>query len=184
MLSQGFSTTHVERTSGCSERSRKHCSDNHNMVTLRGHRSQPPRPPKAKSLPQKEPPPPKAKDRPQKKPPPPAHSYTDSRARKAHVVAQPTRQTGPELKPEHYNNSDAQPLAFTDSCTAQAPTPRHKWNRPPTVSFTDHSLYPSLQHPISKTKGNTTVPLVGGSGTTATGDTQPSPGADISQSGH
>ena len=44
MLSQGFSTTHVESTIGSSENSRKHCSDSHNMLTLRGHRV----PPKAK----------------------------------------------------------------------------------------------------------------------------------------
>lgn len=37
MLSQGFSAIHVESTIGCSERSRKHISDNHNMVTLRGY---------------------------------------------------------------------------------------------------------------------------------------------------
>ena len=44
MLSQGFSTTHVESTIGSSENSRKHCSDSHNMLTLRGHKV----PPKAK----------------------------------------------------------------------------------------------------------------------------------------
>ena len=40
MLSQGFSTIHVESTIGSSDLSRKHCSDNHNLVTLRGHRAQ------------------------------------------------------------------------------------------------------------------------------------------------
>ena len=39
MLSQGFSTIHVESTIGCSERSRKHASDAHNMVTLCGRRA-------------------------------------------------------------------------------------------------------------------------------------------------
>ena len=39
MLSQGFFTTHVESTIGCSERSRKHASDAHNMVTLCGRRA-------------------------------------------------------------------------------------------------------------------------------------------------
>ena len=38
-LSQGFSSIHVESTIGCSEDSRKHCSDAHNMVTLRGHKA-------------------------------------------------------------------------------------------------------------------------------------------------
>ena len=36
MLSQGFSTIHVESTIGTSEKSRKHISDAHNMNTLRG----------------------------------------------------------------------------------------------------------------------------------------------------
>ena len=37
MLSQGFSTTHIESTIGCSEKSRKHATDSHDMVTLMGH---------------------------------------------------------------------------------------------------------------------------------------------------
>ena len=37
MISQGFSTVHEENTIGVSETSRKHASDAHNMVTLRGH---------------------------------------------------------------------------------------------------------------------------------------------------
>ena len=36
MLSQGFSITHVESTIGCSEQSRKHASDAHDMLTLCG----------------------------------------------------------------------------------------------------------------------------------------------------
>ena len=40
MLSQGFSTTHVESNIGCSEKSRKHASDSHDMVTLMGHPAQ------------------------------------------------------------------------------------------------------------------------------------------------
>ena len=36
MLSQGFSTSHVESTIGASDRSRKHASDSHDMLTLRG----------------------------------------------------------------------------------------------------------------------------------------------------
>ena len=39
MLSQGFVTTHVGSTIGCSERSRKHASDAHNMVTLFGRKA-------------------------------------------------------------------------------------------------------------------------------------------------
>ena len=33
MLSQGFSTIHVETTIGCSDNSRKHAGVSHNMVT-------------------------------------------------------------------------------------------------------------------------------------------------------
>ena len=36
VISQGFQTSHEESTIGVDETSRKHCSDAHNMVTLRG----------------------------------------------------------------------------------------------------------------------------------------------------
>ena len=165
MLSQSFSTIHVESTIGRSEHSRKHCSDNHNMVTLHGHKAQPHRPPKARRQP----------------------------ASSARIVAKPTRppgntaehacreerlrtHTGPVLKLEHYDNSVAQPLAVTDSRDARV-TPTHtKWKQTQIGLFTpDDNLFPTLPHQgahlgtapgvprsiVDNAKGNTPPPAGG-----------------------
>ncbi len=39
MLSRGFSTAHVESTMGCYQKTRKRCTDNHDIHTLRGHKA-------------------------------------------------------------------------------------------------------------------------------------------------
>ena len=87
-------------------------------------------------------------------------------------------------KPQHYDTSDAQPLAGASACAAQVPSPPASLSQPmgkttgnsPYIGDEQGSTAPDISQLTA-----TAPPITEGSGATATSDSQPSTAADIGQ---